>query len=263
MKAMRLGLRYCDFYGHGEAMSDECYVVRRVLEASIRIDRAALVLVDVWDSHYLVGPKERADRIVAERLAPLAEACRKAGITVVHAPAREAAVKYRKWLEYAGDEEIRGREHVVEDEAWPPKDFRERREEYAWLAKPFAQGPLLETINRNDREQRITPAMEPKESDFVVVSGGQLHRLCRHRGLLHLFYAGFNTNMCVLYRDYGLRAMAHRGYNCVLVRDCTTGIEAAETIDGLRLTEAAIWDVEMMHGFTVTSQEIVGAIEAV
>ena len=263
MKAIKLGLRYCDFYSGPAAMSDENEVVRRLLEAEIRLDRAALVLVDVWDCHYLTGPEKRAEEIVRERLAPLAEACREAGVTVVHAPAREAAVKYEKWLVYAGDDELFGDESCQIDEAWPPKDFRLRQEEHAGLAKPYASGPLLETINRNDRERRILADIEPKDGDFVVASGAQLHRLCRHLGLLHLFYAGFNTNMCVLYRDYGLRAMARRGYNCVLVRDCTTGIEASETVEGLRLTEAAIWDVEMLHGFSVTSEEIVGALGAV
>jgi nicotinamidase-related amidase len=243
-------------------MSDEAHVVRRVLEADVRTDQAALVLVDVWDLHYLTGSAARAEQIVRERIVPLVEACRGAGLTVVHAPAPEVAVKYEKWLAYAADGDLFGSPPSEEDEAWPPKDFRERKGEYVALAKPYGEGALRETLDRNDRERRIRPEVEPRDGDFVVATGAQLHRLCRHRGILHLFYSGFQANMCVLYRDYGLRPMARKGYNCMLIRDCTTGIEAGETLDGLRLTEAAVWDVEMLRGFSVTSEEIVGALGA-
>jgi len=32
-------------------------------------------------------------------------------------------------------------------------------------------------------------------------------------GLLHLFYAGFAANICIPFKDYGIRALRARGYN--------------------------------------------------
>ena len=55
------------------------------------VDRSALILVDVWNTNEIGF--ERFDRIVRERIKPLVEACRKAGILVVHAPSPPVADK--------------------------------------------------------------------------------------------------------------------------------------------------------------------------
>ena len=83
-----------------------------------------------------------------------------------------------------------------------------------------------------------------------------------HRRRLHLFYAGFATNICVLFRDYGTRAMAQRGYNVILLRDCTTGIEHRETLEGHWLTRAAINSIEIFTGHTTTSEQFLRACRA-
>ena len=91
--------------------------------------------------------------------------------------------------------------------------------------------------------RRIVDCLEPRPEDFVISTGEQLHRLCRHEGIVHLFYCGFAANMCVPGRDYGMRAFQRRGYNLVLLRDCTSAIEAGSTYDAMALTEAAILEV--------------------
>ena len=61
---------------------------------------------------------------------------------------------------------------------------------------------------------------------------------------MHLIFAGFATNWCVLGRDYGIRSMSRYGYNMVLLRDATTGVEFPDTYDNLFTTEIAIREVE-------------------
>jgi len=65
--------------------------------------------------------------------------------------------------------------------------------------------------------------------------------------------------MCVPGGDYGTRACNRRGYNIILLRDGTTAIEAAHTLDGMWLTEAAILDTEMVIGFSTTSADFLSA----
>ena len=79
---------------------------------------------------------------------------------------------------------------------------------------------------------------------------------------MHLFYAGFAANVCVLYRDYGTRAMAKRGYNVILLRDGTCAIEADVTLQDERLLEAAILGIEMWVGSSTTSQALLDACQA-
>ncbi|MBM4086838.1 MAG: isochorismatase family protein [Planctomycetes bacterium] len=107
--------------------------------------------------------------------------------------------------------------------------------------------------------RKIMPCVEPQPGDFVAATGDQLHRLLRHRKILHLFYAGFAANMCVLHRDYGIEAMQRRGYNIILLRDCTTAIESAETFADMAHTRASVGIVEMVYGVSASSADFVAA----
>ena len=93
----------------------------------------------------------------------------------------------------------------------------------------------------------------------MVSTGDELHAFCRERRIKHLVYAGFATNICVLYRDYGVMAMRKRGYNIVFIRDATTGVESSETVDGLWAARAAIFYIEIKVGVTVMAEEFLSA----
>ena len=93
----------------------------------------------------------------------------------------------------------------------------------------------------------------------MVVNGEALHRLLERRGGLFLFYMGFAANMCVPFRDYGMRAMKDRGYEIILVEDCTTAIEVEDTADELALSRACKIDAALTIGYTVQSADLLAA----
>ncbi|MBC7286607.1 MAG: isochorismatase family protein [Armatimonadetes bacterium] len=260
MNAIKLRLRYCNLYGYEQWGITEHDIGHSFLEVELPCAETTLVLVDVWDRHYLTSHQRRAAEIVREKIVPVADACRRVGIAVVHAPASPAAQRYEQWLRYAGDEELFGTAGAPSP--WPPEEFRQRTGRYAQYAKAAPKGEFAEKLAASNEERRIMPEIEPAPGDFVVASGAHLRRLCRHRGILHLLYCGFATNMCVMARDYGIRAMSSHGYSCILLRDGTTGIESAETIESMTCTRAAIWEVEMVWGFTCTCDEVIAACHA-
>jgi len=219
----------------------------------------ALVLVDCWDRHYLKSFLERSDKIISEYIVPVREACHEAGITVIHAPSPAQAKRYPQSVQYAADDDLFGPSSHAHQPEWPPAAFRQRTGEYQEFAKP--PGAVVQAWRVVEADQRkIAPELEPREDEFVIATGRQLHRLCRHRKILHLLYAGFAANMCMLARDYGMRAMHQRGYNVVLLRDCTTGIEARDTVQAEALRQAAVLEVEMMLGFSSTSSDLTRAV---
>jgi nicotinamidase-related amidase len=67
--------------------------------------------------------------------------------------------------------------------------------------------------------------------------------------------------MCVPFRDYGMRAMKARGYEIILIRDCTTAIEVAETYNDLAISRICVVDTELTVGYTVSSGDLVAACE--
>jgi nicotinamidase-related amidase len=255
----------------------------------LRLSETALILVDIWDWHSNRSHRERAAEITRGRILPLVEAARQAGILVIHAPSPDIAVRYEQWVRYAGDA---ARETAVErllrqkfvdvlqmtdppealrpivdsippvlkalapnDPAWPPADFRKRAGDYVRYARP--QPPSWREVAQ---PRDIPKILRPKPGDYVVASGAQLHRLLKDRKILHLLYVGFATNMCVQNtRDYSMEQMGRRGYNCILLRDCTTGIENAYTLEGLLLTKAAILSLEKSQA-SATSSDLLRAL---
>ena len=113
-------------------------------------------------------------------------------------------------------------------------------------------------MHENDFVASIAhPDVRPLPGEAVVATGDELHRYCRQKGILFLFYLGFNTNACILLRDYGTIEMSNRGYEVVLVRDCTTGMESFETTNQLWQTRAAIQFLEMFGKYSITSDELI------
>ncbi len=256
MSDLKLPVRY---YRLGPA-GDEAYVESNfdfaTKELTMPTAQIGLVLVDCWDIHPYLSHLARSAEICETVLAPVADACRKIGITVIHAPSPGQAKLYPQWTKYATDTELFGPEAKEPD--WPPPDFRKREGEYSQFVRD--EVPRLKQWRKEEQAQRkIADCLEPQPDDFVIATGEQLHRLCRHRGLMHLVYGGFAANMCVPGRDYGTRAFNRRGYSIILLRDGTTAIEAAHTLDGMWLTEAAILDTEMIIGFTTTSADFLAA----
>jgi len=228
-------------------------------EWQIPTEQIGLVLVDCWDLHALSSYIERTDRISAEVLAPVAEACRNAGIAVIHAPSPPVAKHYPQWVKYASAQELFVRQEPAD---WPPAQLRRGEGEYARYGKPLE--PVREEWSQHNLHKRkIIGCLEPQPDDFVIATGEQLQRLCRHQGIAYLIYGGFAANMCVPGRDYGTRAMGQRGYNIVLLRDATTAIEADSTLDEMRLTQAAIFDTEMRIGHTMLSADLLSACESI
>ena len=254
MKSIRLDVRY--YHLTRKASVEEKDFHLRILQHEYPVDRVALVLVDVWSDHFVSTHLQRGRNITIERILPVADAFRSVGAAVIHAPSPDCAKRYAAWTRFAGDEEVFGRSSPPRDD-WPPAEFRSGTDDYEEWARP--KDPHDEVFEDIIKNRRIIPEAEPRAGDDVIVTGAQLHRLLKHRGILHLFYAGFAANMCVPFRDYGMRAMKDRGYDIILIRDCTTAIEVAETSENLDLSRAAVIDTEVNIGYTTSHSDLVAA----
>jgi len=223
------------------------------LDWTIPLSRAALVLVDVWDAHYLADTAARAEDIIQNRLRPLLRACRGAGLQVIHAPSPPQAHEHPNWVGAGTDPEP-----GPPAPDWPPADFRSKAGDYARYDKPaeVRQGE----IDSMRARRIIHPVASPVGDEAVVATGEELHEHCAAQQILFLIYAGFNTNACILLRDYGTIEMGRRGYEILILRDCTTGMESAETHDDLSQTRGAIQFLEMFGKYSITADELVAGL---
>lgn len=228
------------------------------LDWTIPMNEIVLVLLDVWNYHFSTDTWARIEEICENKIKPMVDACREKGLRVIHAPASPVTNKYQeRWPNLLPEDE--SKEQKATDD-WPLAEFRRRTGRFASYATPHE--PDNEERDRLRAEYRdIWDGVQPVGDEAVVRNGEELHLYCRERGILHLMYAGFNTNACIIYRDYGTLAMQRRGYNIILVRDCTTGMETHESTEELWLTRAIISTLEMFDCCSVTSKEVVAALD--
>ena len=256
MKTIELDFRY--YHRPRRVGIGESDIHHNTLHRSFDAGELALILVDVWNDHHIATHLQRGRDITLRHIKPIIEAFRQVGATVIHAPSPDCARQYPQWVRYAGDDEVRDRSPSPKDD-WPPPDFRNKTGDYERLARPSE--PSDQAIDDIVKNRRIIAEVSPQNGDEVIVNGGQLHRLLRHKKILYLFFAGFAANICVPFRDYGMRAMKDRGYEIVLIRDCTTAIETADTIEDLDLSRNAVRDAELNIGYTVSSSELIAACQ--
>ena len=228
----------------------EEHFVRREIAMSLPRDQTALVLVDLWDTHFIESFVERAGEVTRDAVVPVLETARAAGLTVIHAPSPRVTPSFPEHM---------ARNRPVEQESepdWPPPAFRNRQGEYEAFRGPRQQPPGVPDVTIG-----MSPLVDVADGDYMVETGQQLHELCRDRGLLHLLYAGYATNWCVHHRNYGLRSMSLRGYNTILLRDATTGIEYPDTVDTLTATEMSVREAEQQLGFSAANRDFFAACE--
>ncbi|MGC9316593.1 MAG: isochorismatase family protein [Armatimonadota bacterium] len=242
-------------------------------EANFHTDQIAIeldalhtgfVLVDMWDCSDVpdeikpggVSFCRRAAQITALRVAPALDAAREAGLTVIHAPTSYVAEKYAhscRGIEVAASDAQAspGRE-------WPPPERREAWAQECWAARYSDYGP--EENRARVEGTRILPQVEPIESDWLIASSEQMHAICRQERLLNLIYVGFATNMCLVFKPGALLEMSGAGYRCVVLRDCTTAVENADSHGDLAQTRAFVdWFEMQMLAYTTTSAQFIAA----
>lgn len=257
----RIHPRYVRLYtdpGVEEAERNYAYAT---LDWEIPAGRAAVVCVDCWAWHFSRETQERINEITEKKIAPLLAACRAAGLRVIHMPAEPVASRSKNFVRMR-DPATRPQSAWPDSPVWPPAEFRGKTGPYAAYARPVE--PQAEFRRHHGETLRdFHPLCRPAGEEPVLADGEDLHRYCARNGILFLIFVGFNTNACVMMRNYGIPAMNERGYETVLVRDCTTGMESADTVADLTDTRGTIDTIEQFLGGTVTSDELIRSLGAV
>ena len=265
MSMIELQVRYFQDSTPTNVSCREENFVRRQIKMPLTLAQTALVLVDVWNVHFIESWIERAKKITKDSIVPILETVRKCEyngerITIVHAPAPPVAAHFDQSI-------VLGQKSnwpKSESDAWPPTKFRNRSGEYKIYRGPRSQPPGISVHWEKLADQlSISEEIIVKPEDEVIATGQQLHQLLAKKGIFHLIYVGFATNWCVLGRDYGIRSMASRGYNIILLREATTGVEFPDTLDDSLTTEIAIREVEQQYGFSASNYDFFQACQPV
>ena len=179
----------------------------------------------------------RIHKIIEERIAPLFEVVRAAGIRVMYLlEGWESAGRYPQQQQIAA----RVNEPTVNIPRSPNESWRNE-----FMKQMF--GP--EFVSMDQRKIAavldVAPAIAPQDCDWVVTTTAQASTLLSEHGIWNILYTGFDGSGCVRVSAGGMVPMGKLGYRCILLRDCTTGGETAESFADETLSRASCSLLEM------------------
>jgi nicotinamidase-related amidase len=123
-------------------------------------------------------------------------------------------------------------------------------------------GPMGRILVAGEPGNQIVPELAPAQDEIVVDKPGKgafhatgLHELLAARGITHLVFMGVTTEVCV---QTSMREANDRGYDCLLLEDCTESYFPrfkAATLDMMRAQGAIV-------GWTATGTQLREAMAA-
>lgn len=255
--AMKRVFRLTGRYYRTVPMSQAGYVEEPL---ELDADKTAFVVLHCWNIGCLDGPAlddnfwvgmgfpettVEAYRIMREVIRPCMEAARQAGILVCHVEPADIVAKHVPTKSEA----------KASPSSVPPAvaGYRE-----GILARSHGEGYAVDSpFTRKDRARVV--ASLPGEP--FVAETKDFDAILRERGIENLIYAGFATDMCVLFSPAATMAMAGLGYRVYLMRDATLGVEFPDTFEERLATRWAIRFFETHLGDTVTSRDFLEACQ--
>jgi biuret amidohydrolase len=121
-------------------------------------------------------------------------------------------------------------------------------------------GPMGRILVAGEPGNQIIPALAPRPGEVVIDKPGKgafyatpLQNLLQQAGVTHLLFMGVTTEVCV---QTSMREANDRGYECLLLEDCTESYFPAfkaATLEMVRAQGAIV-------GWTASSAEVIRAL---
>jgi len=170
--------------------------------------KVGVIAVDVWNHHWCKTATMRVDAFVP-RINKALAAARSLGMTVMLCPSDVVD----NYVGYPQRESVLalqpGAVPKVVEVTCPPV--------------PDAGGCACgrERCAGNYGWDGMHPDLVIGEQDWMPDTQAEVYAICQQKQLTHLIYVGFHTQVCLLGKPMGLRAMKSAGLQCVLARDMT------------------------------------------
>jgi nicotinamidase-related amidase len=122
------------------------------------------------------------------------------------------------------------------------------------------EGPMGRILVIGEPGNQIIDALAPVEGEIVVDKPGKgafyatgLHEMLKRRGITHLLFGGVTTEVCV---QTSMREANDRGYDCLLLEDCTESYFPAFKAAAVEMIRAQ----GAIVGWTAPSAELLAAL---
>jgi alpha-L-fucosidase len=174
--------------------------------------QTAIIVCDMWDKHWCDGATARVKEL-APALNEMLNAARKKGVTIIHAPSE--CMKFYK--DFPQRKILYNNKLRKNEIAYDDTKFTNEPTEYPI---EFWDECDTESIWGNVWTRQIS-TINIDDSDGISDSGAEIAAYFKKKGIKNVILCGVHTNMCILNRSFGLRAMKKRGFNVALMSDMT------------------------------------------
>ena len=233
----------------------EFKVVERTVDWEVA--KTAVIIVDMWDGHFCRLAAQRVG-VMVPRMNAAVSAARSNGVQIIHAPSgvtyMYADLPYRKRMQQAPLMKM--------PEGWNPSKWCD--------LDPSREPPLPVDTGKNSSDDPIVgaevqqftrqhPGLDIVGYDGVSDNAQEIFNFCEANGITNIVIMGVHTNMCVLGRPFGIRAMTRLGRNVVLARDLTDAMydpRQPPFVSHTRGTELVIEHIEKYWCPTILSDDI-------
>ena len=175
----------------------------------------AVIICDMWDKHWCDDASARVEEM-APAMNRVITIAREKGVLIVHAPSecmsyyanypgRKEAMKYK-------DEKIK----ALADGSKLPSEMT-----VPWPVDQSDEGCENGDCKPHKAWSKQIDALTIAPKDLISDSGVEIGSYFKKKGVKNVILMGVHTNMCVIGRSFGLRAMRRMGMNIVLMRDMT------------------------------------------
>ncbi|MDR1960469.1 MAG: isochorismatase family protein [Planctomycetaceae bacterium] len=197
-------------------------------KASIREEgwkpsETAIIICDMWDQMPCIPVEARANEL-AKEIEKVITAARDQGVLIIHAPsgdledfdknypekpqARETSKEFRK-----------GFGNAKHWDAWEHSSPEEEGVRFpVEVGDGGCQRPECKDRTFSARQSRFITI---KDNDVLTDDFVEIKDYTKAKGIKNIILMGVHTNMCIIGRPFGLRAMKKAGYNVTLMRDMT------------------------------------------
>jgi nicotinamidase-related amidase len=242
---LRLRTRIQPFHGEGPWVDAD-------FKQNLVIPETAIIITDMWDKHWCSGATRRVGQI-AQRMEPLLNKARDAGILIVHAPSETMAFYANspgRLLAKNAPPSIPPSEILLREAPLPIDD-----------SDGGCDTPGDKFYTAWSRENS---ALTIGPGDVISDSGTEIYNVLKQRHINTVLFMGVHANMCILNRTFGIRQLSKWGLRCVLVRDLTDAMynpASKPFVSHTAGTELVIEHIEKYWAPTVTSDGLLAALK--
>ena len=176
--------------------------------------RIAIIAVDCWHYHWCRTWRNRAGSLMP-RFNYSFDAARKLGMTFIFSPTNA--------MRDLNESPQRMNTLALADYPLPP--LSNLPDPYPGsLRFGMCECGLGDDCHYTNNVNNQHPDLKMLRDDYIALTQQEAYNVLKHRGITHIIYTGFATNMCMWGKPTGMKFMRQFGFRCMASRDLTEAI---------------------------------------